>query len=98
MASAAALVTTRLHLICAAATPAVVAVAFPADEPLDARGRDSLARLAGRLPSHDLVLRSPARCATETAVGLALDAQPEPELRDCDFGRWAGRSLTDVQA
>src|SRR4051794_3880604 len=98
MDSAAAVMTTRLHLICAAATPAAAAIAFAADEPLDARGRDSLARLVGRLPSHDLVLRSPARCATETAAGLALDARPEPALRDCDFGRWAGRSLAEVQA
>ncbi|GLH79430.1 phosphoglycerate mutase [Bradyrhizobium sp. SSBR45G] len=90
--------TTRLHLICAAATPATAAMAFAADEPLDARGRDSLARLVGRLPSHDIALRSPARCAADTAEGLALDARPEPALRDCDFGRWAGRSLAEVQA
>jgi broad specificity phosphatase PhoE len=98
MALAAAAMTTRLHLICAAATPAAAAVAFAADEPLDARGRDSLSRLAGRLPSHGVALRSPARCAAETAEGLALDSRPEPALRDCDFGRWAGRSLAEVQA
>ena len=89
--------TTRLHLVCSAATPAVAAVAFATDEPLDARGRDSIARLSGRLPSCDVVLRSPARCAADTAEGLALDARPEPALRDCDFGRWAGRSLAEVQ-
>ncbi|UFZ04035.1 histidine phosphatase family protein [Bradyrhizobium ontarionense] len=90
--------TTRLHLICSAATSSTAAVAFAADEPLDSRGRDSLVRLAGRLPSCDVVLRSPARCAAETAAGLALQAKPEPALRDCDFGRWAGRSLAEVQA
>ena len=90
--------TARLHLICAAATASTAAIAFAADEPLDPRGRDSLARLTGRLPSCDVVLRSPARCAAETAEGLGLDAKPEPALRDCDFGRWAGRSLAEVQA
>jgi broad specificity phosphatase PhoE len=89
--------TTRLHLLCSAATPAVAFLAFAVDEPLDARGRDSIARLGGRLPSCDVVLRSPARCAADTAEGLALDARPEPALRDCDFGRWAGRSLAEVQ-
>ncbi|MGJ4948129.1 histidine phosphatase family protein [Bradyrhizobium sp. HKCCYLS20291] len=88
----------RLHLICAAATPATAAMAFPADEPLDARGRDSIVRLVGRLPSHDAAQRSPARSAADTAEALALDAQTEPALRDCDFGRWAGRSLAEVQA
>lgn len=90
--------TTRLHLICAAATSSTAAVGFAADEPLDPRGRDSLVRLRGRLPSCDVVLRSPARCAAETAEGLALDAEPEPSLRDCDFGRWTGRLLAEVQA
>jgi broad specificity phosphatase PhoE len=90
--------TTRLHLLCSASTPSVSAIAFAADEPLDARGRDSLARLSGRLPSCDIVLRSPALCAAQTAEGLALDARAEPLLRDCNFGRWAGQSFADVQA
>lgn len=91
--------TTRLHLLCSAATASVSAVAFATDdEPLDRRGRDGLAVLSGRLPSCDMILRSPARSAAETAEGLSLKAQIEPLLRDCDFGRWAGRSLVDVQA
>ena len=90
--------TTRLHLLCSASTSAVSSIAFAADEPLDARGRESLSRLTGRLPSCDIVLRSPALSAAQTAEGLALNAQAEPLLRDCDFGRWAGRSLAEVQA
>jgi broad specificity phosphatase PhoE len=91
--------TTRLHLLCSAATASVSTVAFATDdEPLDHRGRDGLAGLSGRLPSCDMILRSPARSAAETAEGLSLKAQIEPLLCDCDFGRWAGRSLVDVQA
>jgi broad specificity phosphatase PhoE len=90
---------TRLHLLCSAATASVSAVAFATDdEPLDRRGRDSLIGLSGRLPSCDVILRSPARSAAETAEGLSLDARVEPLLCDCDFGRWAGRSLMEVQA
>jgi broad specificity phosphatase PhoE len=90
--------TTRLNLLCSASTPSVSTIAFAADEPLDSHGRESISRLSGRLPSCDIVLRSPALCAVQTAEGFALAAQAEPLLRDCDFGRWAGRSLAEVQA
>src|SRR6516165_5271981 len=90
--------TTRLHLLCLASTSSVSSIAFAADEPLDPRGRETLKRLSGRLPSCDIVLRSPARSAEQTAEGLALGARTEPLLRDCDFGRWAGRTLAEVQA
>jgi broad specificity phosphatase PhoE len=88
----------RLHLVCSASTASVSAVAFAGDEPLDSRGRESLASLAGRLPACDIALISPALCARQTAEALALTATIEPLLRDCDFGRWTGRSIEDVQA
>jgi len=90
--------TMRLHLLCSASTASVSSVAFAADEPLDAKGKESLTSLPGRLPSCDIVLRSPALCAAQTAEALALTPTIEPLLRDCDFGRWAGRSLEDVEA
>jgi broad specificity phosphatase PhoE len=90
--------TMRLHLLCSASTASVSFVAFAADEPLDSRGQESLYSVSGRLPSCDIALRSPALCARQTADGLALTPTIEPLLRDCDFGRWAGRSLEDVGA
>jgi broad specificity phosphatase PhoE len=90
--------TMRLHLLCSASTASTSAVAFAADEPLDPKGRESLSNLAGRFPSCDIILRSPALCARQTADGLALTSSVEPLLRDCDFGRWAGRSLENVEA
>lgn len=90
--------TMRLHLLCSASTASISSVAFAADEPLDSRGQESLSSLPGHLPSCDIVLRSPALCAEQTADGLALASAIEPLLRDCDFGRWAGRSLEDVEA
>jgi broad specificity phosphatase PhoE len=90
--------TMRLHLICSASTASTSAVTFTADEPLDAKGKESLSSLSGRLPSCDIILRSPALCARQTTDGLALVSSIEPLLRDCDFGRWAGRSLEDVEA
>jgi broad specificity phosphatase PhoE len=90
--------TMRLNLLCSASTASVRSVAFAADEPLDSHGRESLSRLSGRIPSFDIVLHSPALCAMQTAEGLGLHAKVEPLLRDCDVGRWAGRSLAEVQA
>lgn len=90
--------TARLHLLCAASTASTGSVSFAADEPLNAQGRESLLGLTDRLPSFDVVLRSPALCAAQTAEGLALEPAVEPLLRDCNFGRWAGRSLEEVEA
>jgi broad specificity phosphatase PhoE len=41
---------------------------------------------------------SPALRASQTADALKLDATVEPMLRDCDYGRWTGRALDEVQA
>jgi broad specificity phosphatase PhoE len=89
-------VTLRLHLLCAASSTRVVG--FPADDGLDSLGRESLSRFSGRLPAMDRLLRSPALSAAQTTDGLGLRAEVEPLLRDCDFGRWAGRSLEEIAA
>ncbi|HYA81722.1 MAG TPA: histidine phosphatase family protein, partial [Methylocystis sp.] len=88
--------TTRLHLLCSAATLSTRGVAFPKDAPIDEMRRKDLSKFSGRAPTCDEALRSPALCAAQTAEGLAIDATPEPALRDCDFGRWAGRALTEI--
>ena len=90
--------TTRLEFLCSASTAGLRAAAFPADDPLDLKGRTALARLAGGLARYDRILCSPAVSARETAGGLELAASPEPALRDCDFGRWAGRPLAEIEA
>ncbi|MFY9657908.1 MAG: histidine phosphatase family protein [Methylocystis sp.] len=89
---------TRLDLLCAAATPGLRAGIFPvAGEPLDAKGRASLTSLAGRPKGQSTILVSPGLSALQTAEGLGLQAAPEPALRDCDFGRWAGRALSEIE-
>ena len=90
--------TTRLKLLCHASTAAVRGAAFPADEPLDPSGRQKLATIPRRLLLADRYLTSPAERAVQTAAGLGLDAAIEPLLRDCDYGRWSGRSLDELQA
>ena len=91
---------TRLVLLCAASTASLRAGAFPAaGEALDAKGREALTRLAGQFQGNRrMILASPALSAAQTAEGLGLRASPEPALRDCDFGRWTGRALSEIEA
>jgi broad specificity phosphatase PhoE len=91
-------VTTRLKLLCHASTSAVRSSAFPADEPLDAQGRQKLAAIPYRPHHGHRCLTSPALRALQTAEGLGLDATVEAALRDCDYGKWTGLALDDVQA
>lgn len=88
--------TTRLHLLCHAATAATRANAFAADEALEPKDQARIARLT--LPRVDLVLASPARAARETAVALGVEARQDSRLADLDTGRWQGRRLAQVLA
>ena len=85
-----------LLLVRHAPTRATRASAFPADEGLDERGRESAAALRTALPRHAEAITSPARRCRETAAAAGLDAAIDGEIADCDFGSWAGRSLADV--
>ncbi|WP_158812949.1 histidine phosphatase family protein [Methylocapsa sp. S129] len=89
---------THLRLLCHAATSAVRTSAFSADEPIDSQGRRKLAALPFRLGHADRTWTSPALRARQTAQGLGLVASVEPMLRDCDYGRWAGRAFDEVAA
>ncbi len=86
-----------MTLICHAATRAVRAADFPDDEMLDAAGLRAAASLASGIGRPDRGWVSPALRAQQTAEALGLAAITEAALRPCDCGRWAGRSLADVQ-
>lgn len=88
----------RLLLVRHAATSATRAAAFPADEPLDDRGRADASLLAGRLPrSRGELLCAPAlRCKQSVAAAGLGEPQLRAELAECDFGSWAGRTLAEV--
>jgi broad specificity phosphatase PhoE len=90
--------TVRLRLLCHAPTSAVRTSAFPADEALDPQGRRQLAKFSKKSLGADRIWTSPALRTRQTAEALQLGATVEPTLRDCDYGRWAGRSLDEVQA
>lgn len=86
----------RLLLIRHAPTQATHAAAFPLDEPLDEGARAQAARLAARLPRRVEVLCSPALRCAQTASAAGLEATEVPDLAECDFGAWGGRTLADV--
>ncbi|MFM0361080.1 histidine phosphatase family protein [Paraburkholderia sediminicola] len=96
---------TRLLLISHAATAAMRAGRFPADDPLDARGLAEAAAARARLsiPDDAVVFVSPFACARETASALGLGAAASGQgasvnegLADMDYGLWHGRRLTDL--
>jgi broad specificity phosphatase PhoE len=88
----------RLTLICHGATAATRAAAFPGDEALEDGAVEQARTLGLSLRGRDRAVTSPALAARQTAAALSLDASVHPELRDCDYGRWCGRKLAEVQA
>jgi broad specificity phosphatase PhoE len=89
--------TTRLILVRSGPTSATKSSAFPADEPLDQRALSKLT-VAPCWHRADRCRTSPALRALQTAEALHLDATVDPLLRDCDYGRWSGRSFDEIQA
>jgi broad specificity phosphatase PhoE len=86
----------RLTLICHGATAATRTAAFALDEPIEAGAVSQAAALQTTLSRVDRAWTSPALRARQTATALALDAAVDSDLRDCDHGRWAGRTLADL--
>jgi broad specificity phosphatase PhoE len=90
--------TTRLTLICHGSTDALRAAAFPKDEPLDHHGMTAAAKLVGSLPSVDQCWTGPELRTRQTAEALGLSANIQPMLRECDYGRWAGKTFDEIAA
>lgn len=102
--------TQRITMLCHAANRAVRESAFPADEPLDVPGEQAAKELSGELPKIDRVRCAPSTACRQTAEALglrvtgltgpdtALDVEIDDGLRGCDYGRWAGLGLAEVEA
>jgi len=86
----------RLILVRHAATAATRAAAFPLDARPDRRALAAASRLAAIVPRRAEACSSPALRCVETARAAGVDPAPVPELAECDFGTWAGRSLAEV--
>src|SRR4051812_35188583 len=88
----------RITLICHGTTAATRASAFPHDEPLEDGVSEQARALGVSLRRWDRALTSPALRARQTAEALSLNASVDPQLHDCDYGRWSGRKLADIEA
>lgn len=89
--------TTRITLISNGATVATRNATFPRDEPLEEKALALAASLADALPAVDRVYCGPDLAGRQTAAALGLTAESEPQLREINFGRWAGKSLEALQ-
>jgi broad specificity phosphatase PhoE len=80
----------RLLIVAHAATPRTRALVFgQPGGPLSGEIR----RLSGRVASWS---SGPEDACEATAVRLGGHPERIPELRECDFGAWTGRALTDI--
>ncbi|WP_067568503.1 histidine phosphatase family protein [Nocardia acidivorans] len=85
---------TRLTLITHAITDAVQGARFPVDEPLNALGDRTIAKVGSLLGADHTVIRyAPETRTRATASGLGLSGEPDAALRDIDHGGWAGQGM-----
>ncbi|MFF5335893.1 histidine phosphatase family protein [Streptomyces sp. NPDC013181] len=91
----------RVTLVAAARSSSLLAERFDDDRPLDEAGRHAL-RCAGpaliSLGTAELRYCSPTPRSRATGEALGFHPMVQPALRDCDMGRWRGRTLADVTA
>jgi broad specificity phosphatase PhoE len=89
--------TVRLTLVCHAPTAALARAAFPADEPLTERGARDAAGAAAAFGGVGAARCGPEIACVQTAQALGLDPLVDPALRDCDYGRWRGHRLEEIE-
>jgi broad specificity phosphatase PhoE len=84
----------RLTLISHAPTSAVRRAAFPCDESIEETARERIAEVNWHF---DHACCGPEKRTQETATALGLSATVDPALGDCDYGRWSGWDLSELQ-
>lgn len=91
----------RVTLLTAGRSSSLLDVRFEDDRPLDSAGWHEVQRVVpalGPLAAAQLRYCSPSRRCRETGDLLGLSPLAQPALRDCDMGRWRGRTLQEVAA
>ncbi|MFZ3571659.1 histidine phosphatase family protein [Streptomyces sp. BH097] len=88
-------------LVAAARSSTLLDERFDDDRPLDNAGWSTVQRAAPRLAhlaAAELRYCSPTPRSRATGDALGLTPLAQPALRDCDMGRWRGRTLTEIAA
>jgi broad specificity phosphatase PhoE len=88
----------RLTWVCHGATASNRTATFPLDEPLEKKAAAQTKTLATLLERVDHTWISPTLRARQTAEILGLRGEPDAALRECDYGRWSGRSIAELHA
>ncbi|NPD68726.1 histidine phosphatase family protein [Lichenicola cladoniae] len=87
----------KLRLAVHAMTATLRAAGFSDDEPIEAQAAVGLRSLPHRPRPADRCMAAPELRTRQTAIGLGFEPVIDPLLRDCDYGRWRGRTFTDIQ-
>lgn len=88
---------TRLTLIAHASTRAQKRGCFALDESLEMDWQQAALSLAQRFKRAPVVVCGPEARTRQTATLYAEQPQVDEALRDCDFGRWKGLAIEEVQ-
>lgn len=88
--------TTRLTLICHARTVAQKLACFPTNEPVEEAALASCS-LASHFDKASRLICGPELRTRQTAAWFGPVSHIDEALRDCDWGRWQGQSIKDLQ-
>lgn len=88
---------TRLTLMCHARTVAQKLARFPTDEPLEMDWQTTRGSRSARFQGASQFLCGPELRTRQTAELFGSRVDIVPALRDCDFGRWRGVRINDLQ-
>jgi broad specificity phosphatase PhoE len=88
---------TRLTLICHARTVAQKLARFPLDEPLEMDWQALRLSRCNQFKGVPRLVCGPELRTRQTAELFGSAAQIVDSLKDCDFGRWGGERIGDLQ-
>ncbi|WP_160107200.1 histidine phosphatase family protein [Pseudomonas izuensis] len=89
--------TTRLTLMCHARTVAQKLARFPTNEPLEMDWQSARGSRSARFKGAPRLMCAPELRTRQTAGLFGDRVEIVEALRDCDFGRWNGVRISDLQ-
>ncbi|MGJ7515816.1 histidine phosphatase family protein [Pseudomonas baetica] len=88
---------TRLTLICHARTVAQKLARFPTNEPLEMDWQSARGSRSAQFKGSPRLMCAPELRTRQTAELFGSSVEVVEALRDCDFGRWRGARINDLQ-
>ncbi|MGF0238780.1 histidine phosphatase family protein [Rhodococcus sp. IEGM1300] len=88
---------TRLTLICHARTVAQKLARFPTDEPVEMDWQSARGSRSDQFKRAPRLVCGPEQRCLQTAALFGSDVEIVSALKDCDFGRWNGAQIDELQ-